>query len=190
MTKVTYLNQLDRCLSRLPFEERQAALRYYVEYFDDAGVENEQKVLNELGSPQSVAAQILADYAVKETGSSQPMKKGMSTVWIVILAIFAAPIALPLALAVVMIVFALFMVLFALLIAAVVIALGGVALLGSGFAVITQSMSTTIAFLGAGLACCGLGILLTVGMVYLIRACIRGVAKLSQKMVAKRTAKK
>ena len=82
------------------------------------------------------------------------------------------------------------MVLFALLIAAVVIAIGGVALLGSGFAVITQSMSTTIAFLGAGLACCGLGILLTVGMVYLIRACIRGVAKLSQKMVAKRTTKK
>jgi uncharacterized membrane protein len=37
---------------------------YYNEYFDDAGPENEQKVIEELGSPAQIAARIKADSAV------------------------------------------------------------------------------------------------------------------------------
>ena len=41
--------------------ERKAALEYYQDYFEDAGAENEGKVIQELGSPGKVAAIIRAD---------------------------------------------------------------------------------------------------------------------------------
>ena len=62
MNRNDYMAALRRALSILPEEERASALRYYEEYFDDAGPENEGRVIADLGDPQTVAAQILADY--------------------------------------------------------------------------------------------------------------------------------
>ena len=62
MNRADYMAALRRALSVLPEEERANALRYYEEYFDDAGPENEAKAIEELGEPAKVAAQILADY--------------------------------------------------------------------------------------------------------------------------------
>ena len=62
MNRIEYMAALRRALAVLPEEERASALRYYEEYFDDAGPENEQKVIADLGAPEQVAAQILADY--------------------------------------------------------------------------------------------------------------------------------
>lgn len=62
MNRIEYMAALRRALSALPEEERANALRYYEEYFDDAGPENEQRVIADLGAPEKVAGQILADY--------------------------------------------------------------------------------------------------------------------------------
>ena len=62
MNRNEYMAALRRALSVLPEEERANALRYYEEYFDDAGPENEQQVISDLGAPEKVAEQILADY--------------------------------------------------------------------------------------------------------------------------------
>lgn len=62
MNRQTYLAALRNALAGLPEEELANVLRYYEEYFDDAGEENEQRAIDELGLPQSVAAQILEDY--------------------------------------------------------------------------------------------------------------------------------
>lgn len=62
MTRTEFLNELERLLDGLPEEERRAAVRYYEDYFADAGEEYEQDVLRELGSPEKVAASIRADY--------------------------------------------------------------------------------------------------------------------------------
>lgn len=43
MNRADYMAALRRALSVLPEEERANALRYYEEYFDDAGPENETK---------------------------------------------------------------------------------------------------------------------------------------------------
>ena len=43
MNRADYMAALRRALSVLPEEERANALRYYEEYFDDAGPENEAK---------------------------------------------------------------------------------------------------------------------------------------------------
>lgn len=62
MTAYEYLNALREALGVLPDEERANAIRYYEEYFLDAGPENEGRVIQELGAPEEVAQQILNDY--------------------------------------------------------------------------------------------------------------------------------
>ena len=61
MTKYEFLGDLSRLLKDLPEEERKQALHYYEDYFADAGEDNEQEVLNELGSPENIAELIKAD---------------------------------------------------------------------------------------------------------------------------------
>ena len=58
MTKYEFLGDLSRLLADLPEEERKQALHYYEDYFADAGEDNEQDVLKELGSPEAIADQI------------------------------------------------------------------------------------------------------------------------------------
>lgn len=61
MTKQEFLQRLNRLLADVTAEEREEALRYYEEYFDEAGPDQEQAVLAELGSPEKVAAIIKAN---------------------------------------------------------------------------------------------------------------------------------
>ena len=61
MNREQFIAQLARLLQDLPSAERQEAIRYYQEYFDDAGEENEDAVIQELGSPGKVAASIKAN---------------------------------------------------------------------------------------------------------------------------------
>ena len=69
MNREEFMQQLARLLSDLPENERMEAIRYYNDYFDEAGPENEANVIRELGSPGKVAAIIKAD--LKENGSGQ-----------------------------------------------------------------------------------------------------------------------
>lgn len=62
MNRQEFFRRLEYLLRGIPEHERMDALAYYNDYFDDAGVENEQKVINELGSPEAVAQIILEDY--------------------------------------------------------------------------------------------------------------------------------
>lgn len=56
--KEAFLAQLERLLYDIPKDEREEAMDYYRSYFEDAGAENEAAVLEELDSPQAVAASI------------------------------------------------------------------------------------------------------------------------------------
>ena len=56
MSRVEFMNQLKNLLWDIPEGEREEALNYYEDYFDDAGVENEAQVIASLGSPEKVAA--------------------------------------------------------------------------------------------------------------------------------------
>lgn len=59
MDKKQFLKELKEKLMCLPYDEREKALAYYEEYFDDAGEENEADVLNELGSVENIAREII-----------------------------------------------------------------------------------------------------------------------------------
>ena len=59
MNRQEFLRQLESLLYAIPANERADALAYYNDYFDEAGTENEQNVIQELGSPQKVAQSII-----------------------------------------------------------------------------------------------------------------------------------
>lgn len=61
MTREEFLRRLNELLNDVTDEERAEAIRFYEEYLDDAGPEQEAQVLAELGSPEKVAAIIRAN---------------------------------------------------------------------------------------------------------------------------------
>ena len=61
MTKQEYLAELNTHLMSLSSEERENAVRFYEEYFEDAGAENEQTVMDELGKPYALAKSIICE---------------------------------------------------------------------------------------------------------------------------------
>ncbi len=62
MNRTEFMDQLERLLCDLPENEKEDALEYYHDYFDDAGPGNEGLIIQELGSPGKVAAGIRASY--------------------------------------------------------------------------------------------------------------------------------
>ena len=60
MSRTEYMRELDALLQGISKEEREEAMQYYNDYFDDAGSENEEKVIEELGSPAKLAETIRA----------------------------------------------------------------------------------------------------------------------------------
>lgn len=63
MNRQEFMTKLEDLLAGISEEEKQEALAYYTGYFEDAGEENEEKILKELESPEKVAATIRADLA-------------------------------------------------------------------------------------------------------------------------------
>ncbi|MDR1699715.1 MAG: DUF1700 domain-containing protein [Lachnoclostridium sp.] len=63
MTKVEFMNQLEACLQEISLDERQSALHYYEEYFEEAG-EDENAVEN-LDSPEKIAKAIKEDLDIR-----------------------------------------------------------------------------------------------------------------------------
>lgn len=61
MNRVDFMKQLESLLQNISPAEREEALQYYNEYFNDAGAENEQAVIEALGNPAKVAENIKRD---------------------------------------------------------------------------------------------------------------------------------
>ena len=60
MSREQFLKRLEELLYDISPEERREALEYYKGYFEDAGVENEAAIMQELESPEKVAQTIRA----------------------------------------------------------------------------------------------------------------------------------
>jgi len=56
MNRVDFMKQLESLLQNISPAEREEALQYYNEYFNDAGEENEQDVIEALGNPHKIEA--------------------------------------------------------------------------------------------------------------------------------------
>ncbi len=58
MNRIDFMNQLESLLQNISLAEREEALQYYNDYFNDAGPECEQDVIEALGNPMRVAETI------------------------------------------------------------------------------------------------------------------------------------
>lgn len=71
MMKDEFLARLRELLGDLPQEERQEAIRYYEDYFADAGPLEETRVLRELVSPEDVAEKIRTGCGGRESADRE-----------------------------------------------------------------------------------------------------------------------
>ncbi|NLL77090.1 MAG: hypothetical protein GX235_07570 [Clostridiales bacterium] len=58
MNRLEFMQKLESLLSDISQGEKEEALQYYNDYLNDAGVENEQEVLESLGTPERLAQTI------------------------------------------------------------------------------------------------------------------------------------
>lgn len=63
MNRADFMKRLTELLADVSSSEREAAIQYYNDYFDEAGEENEQSVIASLGSPEQLAQTIKAGLA-------------------------------------------------------------------------------------------------------------------------------
>lgn len=186
-----YMKALKHELRKLPKEDFDAALAYFEEYFQEAGQENEQQAMEDLGTPRQAASELIVSLAVKN--SQEPVKsdvkRGFSSVWVGILAVFAAPIALPLALAFVIVIAALGLCVVCLLLALV---LTGVAVFASGIASIVvgclylfRAPADAMANLGIGILGLGISMIVLPAGYELCKKALGGIAGAFGRLVKK-----
>lgn len=188
MNRVDFMKQLESLLQNISPAEREEALQYYNEYFNDAGPENEQQVVEALGNPAKVAENIKRDLYgsgygdVGQTRGSfseravvqyhqsaseeQKQEKKLSTgmlVLIVLLCVFASPVILSIGSAVVGAVLSLIVGWFTLIIGfgtgALTLFAVFLALLLAGCVCLVADPFLGMAMVGGGLVCGGIGML-------------------------------
>ncbi len=183
MNKAEFLRKLKAELSKLPKEELEDVIQYYTEYIEDA--EDEQKAIAELGNPHKIATQIKADYAVKQLDDDginlKKKNKGIVAFWFVILGIFAAPVALPIAIAGGAVAFAFFVVVIAIAISLLICIAAffgcGIFAIIAGIATLFVNFANSIIAIGIGFVAIGLSLLVGTGIVIGTRALFRKIAK-------------
>lgn len=169
MTRDKYLTELGRYLGRLPNKELQKTMDYYYEYTGNLE-KNGIDLVAQLGTPEELANTILSDTAINRMSKPDKGIKGrIDGFWMAILAIFALPVALPVAIAFTCVGSALMLVglviMMALLIAAFAVGAGGILCITASISVWVTSPMTGIGFTGVGLVLLGAGLLVVLLMV-------------------------
>lgn len=189
-----YIKALQWELRRLPKEERKEAMNYYREYFEEAAEAAENGAydpMEEFGEPRALAQRIIQESVGKLLDeTSKTKKKGSSAVWIVILAIFASPIALPLGITMIVLMLCLVIMVVAvigsLFAAGAAILSAGVIGIGLSIRILFASPATGIASLGCCLLMTGIGGVMATLFYYLGKLLIIGIARLFGKKLRKR----
>lgn len=93
MNSREYLEALGAALAkRVPIKERMDILRYYKEYFEDAGPEREAEIVRELGDPEALADKIAREggFLTGDAAAEPPKQTRKRRVWPFVLAGSAA----------------------------------------------------------------------------------------------------
>lgn len=195
MNRNEFMAKLEEQLADISKEEREEALQYYRDYFEDAGAEHEMDVIRELGSPEKVAATIKADLKCdigadtdngesdgeytelgyravnKENKEAPKTNNGLKILLIVLIILIGAPIIIPIAfgviLAVVGIVIAVFAFFAGLVVGAAAIMLAGAAIVIVGIPMLVVALPAGLLTVGGGLLTFVVGMIATVATVKL-----------------------
>ncbi len=191
MNREEYMKRLTYRLRKLPREDYDKAVSYFTEYFEDAGAENEVQAIEDLGEPEMAAAQIVREMAVENAKVPiKDMKRGLSAIWIGILAVFAVPIGVPLALGAGAVVLAAGLVImlfvFSVIVLAFSITVSSVPCIVISIWLLFTSFADGVATFGLGLISLGAGILLIIGSIALGKWMLNAVTRMFGKLAGRR----
>ena len=165
MTRTEYIAKLTKYLRKLPQKDYEEALEYFMEYFEEAGPENEARVIAELGTPKEAAHEVISrllEEKIVEDKSS--LRNKTAILWIAILAVLASPVALPILLFFLAMIMTLLMIIFAVLVTALALTfallISGVYTFFTSFSLLSVSLASTLFGGGLGLLMFGGALLL------------------------------
>ncbi|MGT2887869.1 DUF1700 domain-containing protein [Streptococcus didelphis] len=190
MTRTDYLAELDKYLQKLPKEDYQEAMDYYIEYFNEAGPEKEKEVIKELGSPKEAAQEILArlldESLEQETDNSKHLGK---IIWLTILSILAAPVTIPLVIAllstIVVIIGTSVLFIFTLILLGLFLLANGIYMVFESFTYLSTSLASTSLSLGIGIIMASLSIITIIICIQVCSILIRICGRLVHKFLRK-----
>ena len=165
MTRTEYIAKLTKYLRKLPQKDYEEALEYFMEYFEEAGPENEAQVIAELGTPKEAAHEVISrllDEKIIEDKSS--LRNKTTILWIAILAVLASPVALPILLLFLAMLLTLLVVIFAVIVTALALTfallISGIYTFFTSFSLLNISLASTLFGGGLGLLMFGGALLL------------------------------
>ena len=165
MTRTEYIAKLTKYLRKLPQQDYEEAIEYFMEYFEEAGPENEARVIAELGTPKEAAHEVISrllDEKIIEDKSS--LRNKTTILWIAILAVLASPVALPILLFFLAMIMTLLMIIFAVIVTALALTfallISGVYTFFTSFSLLSVSLASTLFGGGLGLLMFGGALLL------------------------------
>lgn len=165
MTKTEYIAKLTKYLRRLPQKDYEEALEYFMEYFEEAGPENEARVIAELGTPKEAAHEVISRLLEEKIVEDKSSLRNKTTIlWIAILAVLASPVALPILLFFLAMIVTLLMIIFAVIVTALALTfallISGVYTFFTSFSLLSVSLASTLFGGGLGLLMFGGALLL------------------------------
>lgn len=165
MTRTEYIAKLTKYLRKLPQQDYEEAIEYFMEYFEEAGPENEARVIAELGTPKEAAHKVISrllEEKIVEDKSS--LRNKTAILWIAILAVLASPVALPILLFFLAMIMTLLMIIFAVIVTALALTfallISGVYTFFTSFSLLSVSLASTLFGGGLGLLMFGGALLL------------------------------
>ena len=179
MTKLEFISILTGKLSHLPWEAVRERVEFYIEAIEDRVEEglSEEEAVAEVGSPDEIAAQIIADLppAPVEAPSRKQRRKLSSGE--ILLLVLGSPLWLSLLIAAAAVVISLYASLWAVVIslwaAFVSVVAGAFAGVVGGAFLTFANASSSIFMIGAGIFCIGAAILLLHGCKAATKGAIR-----------------
>lgn len=188
MNRDEYMKQIRYYLRKLPREDFDTAIDYFEEYFEEAGAGQESQAIEDLGTPDIAADQIIRDLAMENAiKPNKSVKRGVSAVWVGILAVFAAPIGVPLALSAGILALSFVLVicciLFALFITVLSLTVSAIPLLGGSIWLLFISPTDGLVNIGISLIVIGVGIWIVKGCIWLSNWILNLMTRLFGKIV-------
>lgn len=172
MTRTEYLTQLELYLKKLPQADQIEAMDYFRELFDDAGVEGEELIAS-LGTPKEAAHEVLSNLLNKKINEAPAQKNNRQILHIALLALLAAPIGIPLGIAILVALFGILVAALTVILAFFAVSIlgiiGGFLFLVESFTVLAQAKSAFILIFGSGLLAIGASSLVLLGISYVAR---------------------
>ena len=165
MTKTEYIAKLTKYLRKLPQQDYKEAIEYFMEYFEEAGPENEARVIAELGTPKEAAHEVISRLLEEKIVEDKSSLRNKTTIlWIAILAVLASPVALPILLFFLAILLTLILIIFAVIVTALALTfallISGVYTFFTSFSLLNVSLASTLFGGGLGLLMFGGALLL------------------------------